>query len=49
MAAMIKVSAVTIKPTKKTVHVKFKEEDEGSAPGGYKRDVLSCQKKDIRG
>ena len=49
MAAMIKVSAVTIKPTKKTVHVKFKEEDEGSAPGGYKRDVLSCQKKDLRG
>ena len=49
MAAMIKVSAVTIKPTKKTVLVKFKEEDEGSAPGGYKRDVLSCQKKDIRG
>lgn len=49
MAAVIKVSAVTIKPTKKTVLVKFKEEDEGSAPGGYKRDVLSFQKKDIRG
>jgi len=49
MAAMMKVSTVTIKPTKKTVHVKFKEEDEESAPGGYKRDVLSCQKKYIRG